>query len=472
MFGYIRFRFPESVKYPCIPVSVEGCLIFPQSSEGLDGVYASGPEIYLVLRLGAEITAVRVYVGTVLVDDDLQISHSLYHTVKQLVVDRKCVQDTIGKGTIPDFLLKTAVTSLYGKTAQDVVEKSSWDAYKEIMQNIGGSRITSPVHACLTTAGVRCCLIAAMNQLNTLDYNCFSVTTDGFISDAPSEVVYRLNLFGFARLFQEARLKLTDNRSSDIWQLKHQQSDLLNITTRGNVSLAPDGVCAHNSYSTGYTPDSYEDRLAFMTKVLSRTGPLSCTTKKFTGFRDLAKNNDAKDFSATDITRSIRMDFDLKRLPDQQTFHTVYPVINETTYEIANFETRPYTSIEQYRKYKSIGKSCVVLRTENDWSVFFRKSYAKKGGSEHHIADRDAYAFRQLFTIVMGYRLRMWDIPYLSNNKLSVDQVLDWINKFNPSARVFKKSDWKNARNAMRAAQMLTMQEISDLFTKMQCIML
>ena len=209
-----------------------------------------------------------------------------------------------------------------------------------------------------------------------------------------------------------------------------------------------------------------------MTKVLSRTGPLSCTTKKFTGFRDLAKNNDAKDFSATDITRSIRMDFDLKRLPDPQTFHTVYPVINETTYEIANFETRPYTSSEQYRKYKSIGKSCVVLRTENDWSVFFRKSYAKKGGSEHHIADRDAYAFRQLFTIVMGYRLRMWDIPYLSNNKLSVDQVLDWINKFNPSARVFKKSDWKNARNAMRAAQMLTMQEISDLFTKMQCIML
>lgn len=472
MFGYIRFRFPESVKYPCIPVSVEGCLIFPQSSEGLDGVYASGPEIYLALRLGAEITAVRVYVGTVLVDDDLQISHSLYHTVKQLVVDRKCVQDTIGKGTIPDFLLKTAVTSLYGKTAQDVVEKSSWDAYKEIMQNIGGSRITSPVHACLTTAGVRSCLIAAMNQLNTLDYNCFSVTTDGFISDAPSEVVYRLNLFGFARLFQEARLKLTDNRSSDIWQLKHQQSDLLNITTRGNVSLAPDGVCAHNSYSTGYTPDSYEDRLAFMTKVLSRTGPLSCTTKKFTGFRDLAKNNDAKDFSATNITRSIRMDFDLKRLPDQQTFHTVYPVINETTYEIANFETRPYTSIEQYRKYKSIGKSCVVLRTENDWSVFFRKSYAKKGGSEHHIADRDAYAFRQLFTIVMGYRLRMWDIPYLSNNKLSVDQVLDWINKFNPSARVFKKSDWKNARNATRAAQMLTMQEVSDLFTKMQCIML
>lgn len=124
MFGYIRFRFPESVKYPCIPVSVEGCLIFPQSSEGLDGVYASGPEIYLALRLGAEITAVRVYVGTVLVDDDLQISHSLYHTVKQLVVDRKCVQDTIGKGTIPDFLLKTAVTSLYGKTAQDVVEKA------------------------------------------------------------------------------------------------------------------------------------------------------------------------------------------------------------------------------------------------------------------------------------------------------------------------------------------------------------
>ena len=83
-----------------------------------------------------------------------------------------------------------------------------------------------------------------------------------------------------------------------------------------------------------------------MTKVLSRTGPLSCTTKKFTRFRDLAQNNDSKDFSETDISRSIRMDFYLKMLPDKPTFHTVYPVINETTYEIANFETRPYTSIE------------------------------------------------------------------------------------------------------------------------------
>ena len=103
------------------------------------------------------------------------------------------------KKSLADLLLKEAVTSGYGKTAQDVIDKSSWSASKEMMVDIGGSPITSPYHATMTTTGVRCVLLAAMNQLEDLGYKVYSVTTDGFITNAPENVLVNLDLYGFTK---------------------------------------------------------------------------------------------------------------------------------------------------------------------------------------------------------------------------------------------------------------------------------
>lgn len=267
MFGYIKFRFPGSVKFPCIPIAENGSMIFPLSSDAFDGVYASGPEIYLALQLCAEIYAERVYVGRKLRTTNSSISYSLRAAVKQFVTDRKMVQKKFGKKSLLDLLMKTAVNSLYGKTAQDLIDKSSWNAWTESMENIGGSAITSPTHACLTTAGVRCVLIAAMNQLDSLGYKTYSVTTDGFITDAPEDILNGLDLFGFSKLFRSARQALVG--SDEMWSEKHHQTDLLNFTTRGNVSLSPKGVCAHNSFVTGFEKDSYldSDKLSVNEKI-------------------------------------------------------------------------------------------------------------------------------------------------------------------------------------------------------------
>ncbi len=91
---------------------------------------------------------------------------------------------------------------------------------------LGASAITSPIHACLTTAGVRCCLLAAMNQMHMLGYVTYSCTTDGFISNATENVVTNLDLFGFADLFESARVALVNDPT--MWAVKHHQSDLLN----------------------------------------------------------------------------------------------------------------------------------------------------------------------------------------------------------------------------------------------------
>ncbi len=64
MFGDIEFEFPKDVPFPCLPVNVDGSLIFPRTSAGLKKCYASGPELYLALRLGAEVKARRVYIAS------------------------------------------------------------------------------------------------------------------------------------------------------------------------------------------------------------------------------------------------------------------------------------------------------------------------------------------------------------------------------------------------------------------------
>ena len=478
VFGNIKFKFPESVKYPCIPVKVEGNMIYPRSYENSDGVYACGPEIYLALCLGAEVTAARAVKGKYLLNKDNSVSYSLRAVVKDFINDRNLAKKVFGEGSLPEILMKTAVNSLYGKTAQDIIEKETWDAYRQQMVNIGGSAMTSPAHASIITAGVRACLLAAMNELHSLGYKVYSVTTDGFISDAPERVVTGLGLYGFRSLFETARYALTGNPS--MWQLKHAQEKLLNFTTRGNVALntkdnpvivsgkAYAGVCAHNSFVTGYMPDSYEDRLYLMKTVLSRTGRCECFNKSFTRFKDVSCPVNRKDFSVTEQKRRISMDYDMKRKPVVYTMTDVYPVLNGNVYEIANFDTEPYETVEEFLKYKKRATSCAAsgcLRTVNDWNKYFvlleKRSVDRKSGQrKRNLSDME---WSRIITLVMGYRFGLWDIPSLSTKNLSLKEKIDFINTLNKSGKKFTKSDWKNCRRPERKSQMLDRKYIVDL---------
>ena len=61
------------------------------------------------------------------------------------------------------------------------------------------SAVTSPYHAAYTTALVRCMLIVCVNQLRSMGFYVYSVTTDGFITDAPISVVRSLDAFEIGR---------------------------------------------------------------------------------------------------------------------------------------------------------------------------------------------------------------------------------------------------------------------------------
>ena len=444
--GYCRFRFPDSVKFPCIPVNVDGVPVYPRSSDGLDGVYAAGPYIYLALQLGSDVYCENGYFLNSLYTSDGGESCSLSYAVKQFVQDRNLAVAEHGKKSIQDLILKTMVNSGYGKIAQNVVEKHTWSAYKDIMEDLGSSAITNPVSAMMTTAIVQCALLACQNQLYSLGYMSCSVTTDGFISDVPYEELVRLDLFGLRPCMMQARLFLTDGKDAEIWEEKHHQNDLVNFTTRGNVSLLPYGVCAHNSAKSGFESDSYEDRLWLMTQVLGRTGTVDCVGQKWPSFKDIVQGK--TDFCVRPEIRHLHMDFDLKRKPDRDSFSTDYPVVCGITYEIAHFDTVPYENVAEFRLYRKKKESCGCLRTAREWDAFFLKVDTDNCGCI--VKDLE---WSILLSVIMGYRSGKWDIPAL--DRKTVAEKCAWINQHNESTRKFKESDWKNARRPERQVHML-----------------
>lgn len=457
--GYCRFRFPDDVKYPCIPVNVDGVPVYPKTSDGLNGVYVAGSYIYLALRLGAEVFCENGYFLNTLLTDDLKESRSLSYAVIQLVQDRNKAKADHGKKSLEELILKTMVNSGYGKNAQNVVQKQSWTAFRDLMEDLGCSAITNPVSAMMITSIVQCELLAAQNQMHELGYVSCSVTTDGFISDCPEDVLKSLDLYGFRPFMEQSRLFLTGGADKELWEAKHHQNDLINFTTRGNVSLLPHGVCAHNSAKSGFENDSYEDRLWLMTSVLARTGTVDCTDNEWASFKDIVQGR--SDFKITPVTRHLHMDFDLKRKPDRSTFKTDYPVVNGVTYELAHFDTIAYDTVEEFRLYRKKKKLCDCLRTQSEWDVFFLKVDTNACGM--NVKDLD---WSILMSVIMGYRAGKWDIPAL--NDKTVAEKCEWINKHNDSKKVFKVNDWKNSRRPERQVNMLPDSFTHDKLLEMQ----
>ncbi len=485
MFCYVRFEFPKDVAYPCLPINHEGVLVFTRTTDVSNGVYACGPELYLAVKLGAKVVAHKGYTVRPRYRSDGSKSFSMAYAVKQLIADRRSAKALCGKGSIEELILKLIVCGGYGKVAQNVKQKSHWSAYTGEMEDIGCSGITNPASAAMITSIIRAVLLAAQNQITELGYTVFSVTTDGFISDIPEDVLKALDLYGLRDKLSEARRFLTDGEDPEIWEMKHIQNDLLNLTTRGNVSLntgcrpnnlphdltdetadeyyknpvfALPGVCAHNGTTSGYLHDSYDDRLWLILQSLTRTKAVAYEDTEWPIFKKLVSG---EPFRVRKVVRHVRMDFDMKRKPDQSSISAVYPEINGTVYEIANFRTMPFENLEEYGKYRDVKAKVPCLRTADDWETFFMKLSCN--GSKAKPRDIE---FSKIMSVIIGFRNGKISIPYLDEGDLSVQEKCDWISLF--SGKEFKPSDWKNARRPERVSSMLPLELLESLIKRVQ----
>jgi len=480
----VDFEFPEDTLYPCIPILSDGAVTYPLTNEGLASTTVMGPELYLALRMGARITFKRLYIARTLVMADGTPSHSLASIVELLVNERAAAKKQ--GNNLAQLLLKTAVNSLYGKCAQDVICKKTWNADYERMDEIGGSPLTSPYHAAMITAIVRCLLIAAMSQIEGLGGTSFSVTTDGFISDVSLDALNSLDLLGFSEPFRNAREFLTGSR--EIWESKHEQDELLNLCTRGNVSRDQHGVLAHNSWTppAGIIKGSAEDRQLFFSECVRRTGPVECDTRRFTQFRALTTRQGREDFLEKIVHRRLSMDFDMKRKPVRESLTAAYCEIGGESYEVACIRTAPYHDDAEYKLYRQAKKRVPCLRTVDDWERYFDVVDALRAKrSLRSVDDGSPEARRRivdlqwsrLMSAVMAFRLQLpiaaygneiVPIPYLASDN-TLTAKLAFVNAHCPqgSRKLMTKATWDNARRAERQNQILPEREWIDIYKAM-----
>ncbi|WP_280475695.1 hypothetical protein [Nocardia farcinica] len=364
--AYVSWEFPEGVE-PCLPVQVGQSIIYPRTSEGIgaaqgegmaavefdsfEGAWCCGPELLLALKLGGHVDVQIGYRLRVL-DRDGEPSRSMRAAVQQMVADRAAAKRIWGKGSLVELMIKVATNSCYGKLAQDVAERRGWNSWAEEMESIGGSAVTSPFHAAMITSLVRAFLLGMANQVDLL-----SVTTDGFIT--PEADVERCDAFGLAEVFRASREALVGDPS--VWEVKHQQDDLTNLTTRGNVSMSPGGVLAKAGLKT---PDGIErggsiaEREWFVDTAVSRDGKILNAYTSFPSFRELSRTADRLDFGPVHRQPVVSLDFDMKRQPmlDELRADEV------RGHEVAGYDTAAWETVADYSRGRDIARHIAAMR--------------------------------------------------------------------------------------------------------------
>ena len=340
-FADVRFEFPDGEMYPCIPVrdKLGRGLIFPRRGRA----WATAPEIYLALYRGAKIT--------IITPAPVYAQHdgvgSLAIGIKAMVEARAEAKRKYGKGSPQEKAAKERANSCYGKLAQGLAGKRAYSPRHDQVEAVGPSGITAAPYAAYVTAMVRALVSAALCHLSDMGYRVASVTTDGFLTDAPCEIIKKLHLFGLRQSFQDARRWLTGEDT--VWEVKHYAKALVMAKTRGGagngegenlpVPVAAAGVrlrCA---------PDERPEQ--FIKAFLER-GEDGKAESKYNALPTVQAyvRKDA-DAIGQDVVARISLEYDYKRelIPP---YSTELIEIDGVTYEHASASSRPWETVEEF----------------------------------------------------------------------------------------------------------------------------
>ena len=163
-FAWIDFKFPETVRYPTLPIRTSRGILFPRHGTS----YCCAPEIELAISLGAQIIVRR---GLVIDTFDELVFQPF---IKQAIKLRTEAYFDLEKA-----FWKEVSNACYGKTAQGLREKRVFNLKTKKTKPIPPSPITNPFFAAYITSMVRAVVGEIINSIPR-DKLIFSVTTDGF----------------------------------------------------------------------------------------------------------------------------------------------------------------------------------------------------------------------------------------------------------------------------------------------------
>lgn len=345
-FSFVRakFSFPDTVRYPTLPVRTDNGLIFPLSGE----TSFCGPELSLARNLGAKIEILHGIVFPI--NSDVRPFGDF---VKDCIARRRAFK----KGDLKELFWKEITNSTYGKTAQGLQERYVFDIQEREMQRLPESPITNPFYAGMITSSVRAVLGEIMNAIPQ-DRMVFSCTTDGFLTDADQDEIVSAQNGSLCALFRGGRELIANDPK--ILEVKHRLRRPLGWRTRGQATLEPHTPLAGEPQSAVLlakggiraprSKDTAELQNTFITETFFGRHSLSKVEVEF--FSSTRDNVIYKvDLVGKHLWKKLNMEYDWKRQPFAMGFSNEYRHIA--------FSTRPWNSKEEFETVRELWQSFV-----------------------------------------------------------------------------------------------------------------
>lgn len=331
----VQFEFPPDTRYPSLPVDagIRG-LIYPLQGES----YCTEPELAVALSQGCH---VRLVHGVAIPWKPNGRRPFLAFT--RFFRERRLEARAEGR-RLDEQLLKLCGNGLYGKIAQAILPKKSFDPRSGGSAPTPPSKVSHAAFASHTTGLVRAVMSALLHSVR---HRCIvSVTTDGFLSDARDEDIDMTQpiINRFAKLCEMV------SPGSAPLEIKGRARQVIGVRTRGQITA----ICADGSKpilaKTSVSPPPEvprEQHNEYMLKLYLNRVPGQLTlTRPFTSVRDQWKED--ADVVREEIPVRLNLEHDFKRQPVDPRMMSV-----AGTEHIA-LETRPWRTKELAMRARAI----------------------------------------------------------------------------------------------------------------------
>ncbi|HHX8207846.1 TPA: hypothetical protein ACVNYE_004195 [Enterobacter hormaechei] len=356
-FALVSFRFPDTVRYPCLPVRTDQYgLFFPLMGES----WATAPEIALALSLGAEITIQQGIIVPWRMDEPHDATNlrkqecSVFLPFVQQVRENRNHHD---KGSLEEKFWKEIGNSLYGKLAQGLHAKTAFDTARGLNSPLPPSAVTQPFFAAHVTGFVRAVVGELMNALPT-NATVVSVTTDGFLTDASLE---NIDMSGPLSSRFQTLCDIADPGSSML-TCKHQVRQLVAMKTRGQLTYkASEGYPIVHARAGVKPPVDIprDDYNRYMVDLyINRAPGQKLRRGSLISTRDMWLNE--SDLVAVESEIRLNLEFDFKR-------QLITPTMNEGHLLM---HSRPWDDMSQALKQRQLfddWRQTHALKDEADW---------------------------------------------------------------------------------------------------------
>jgi hypothetical protein len=363
----VEFSTPNHVKYPPLPcrASNNRGLFFVRNGRS----FCTAQEIEVARNLGVD---VKIVYGFTIpwVKGSPRIFKPFMQEVRR---NRKRFK---GKNDLFEKLWKEIGNSLYGKLAQGLRGKTAFDMKYGTSSKIPPSEITNALFAAYVTGVARAVICEMLNGIEE-PFRAVSVTTDGFLTDAPLE---KIKLDGPACSYFRELYRHIDPQGEAILEEKNRACQVIVAKTRGQATVLEAEGWEEKKITAkaGIKVPGYEDdhNAYFVMLYLERHPGAKTDASSLTSTREMMLHD--KDMIMNQRMQKMNLEPDCKR---RLTSPRMIAVLDRTHFAC---DSEPHQTLEEGDEYRTIfdnwrnnGNCLKTLENWYEWDDYVAVSIAK-----------------------------------------------------------------------------------------------